>query len=320
MTNSTSDADADLLEEAADLLEDFKAQAIDTLHEFAQDDAAFEDRNYARWKSGFDLFRMFHIVSTELGSGFNGRERPAAAARGDYVFEAVVNLHARGLRVTGEVLALMLAGFPDGALSRWRTVHEMAVTAAFIGKHGHDVAERFIAHREVQAAKAVIQYDEYHLRANLSSIDPADLAAAVARKEAWVARFGKMIGKDYGWAYPIIDSERISLFDLEKDLGLDHWRPRYRWASDDIHGAFRPMGVGLGVAEATDPVLLVGRSNSGMTDPAHMTAISMTLLNHCLPRELRTHDESVILLALRLLSDEIGQVFLAIEKTPRSAD
>ena len=60
-------------------------------------------------------------------------------------------------------------------------------------------------------------------------------------------------------------------------------------------------------------MLLTGPSNSGFTDPAHMLAVSLNVANAALLRKEPTVDVSIIMSALLLLSDEIGQTFISVE-------
>lgn len=280
-------------------------------------EAGFRKRCYKRWKPGMDLLKMFLVMSQEFGSEYNNRARAQAVKDFNYKFEAIVGLHARAIRVSNEILALLREGFPDGALSRWRTLHELAVIATFLAGQDKEVAKRFIAHRGIVSCKALRQYQEYLPRSNMTPLEPGDLDLAERQREALIQEFGKEFGEDMGWAYPIIPKRRgITLYDFEKATGLDHWRPRFRWASDDIHASAKPYHASLSAAEVAldKSVLVVGQSNSAFTDPAHMCVISLNLANHALPEEYRTEDEHLQLLALRVLSDVLGETFLEIDR------
>lgn len=287
------------------------------------DDEGFRKRNYRRWKAGMDLLKLFIVMSEELGSTFNERIRPLAAAAFDYKFEATVGLHARSLRVSHEIYALLYEGFPDGALSRWRTLHELAVVATFLSGCDKEISRRFIAFRDIETAKALHQYAEYLPRSNMEPLEPGTLEAAQELREKRIAEFGVELNLEMGWAFPAItklnrkrEPTNINLFDLEKVTGLDHWRPRFRWASDELHASPKPWNASLGTSESPQdqPVLLVGQSNSGFTDPAHMCVISLNLLNHALPQNYLSIEEQNYLHALRLLSDEVGEVFLRVQR------
>lgn len=305
------------VENALVFLDDLRRHLPAMLRDHNKHDGGFRKRSYKRWKSGLDKLKMFIVMSQELGSTFNQRARSLAVAEHNYKFEATVALHARSVRVANEILALLREGFPDGALSRWRTLHELAVVATFLTKNDKEVSKRFIAHRGIVSAKALKQYVEFLPRSNMTPLEPGAMDAAEAARAALLSEFGKEFDEAMGWAFPIISKpKKINLFDLEVATGLDHWRPRFRWASDDIHVGAKPYHASLGAAETPldKPVLLTGRSNSGFTDPAHMCVISLNLANHALPEEYRTDDERMILLALRILSDELGETFLRVDR------
>jgi hypothetical protein len=118
---------------------------------------------------------------------------------------------------------------------------------------------------------------------------------------------------DWGCAAPALAKDKPTFFDLETHLGLDHWRPRYKWASQDTHGTYRHPAALLAMSEAKETLLLVGPSNSGLTDPAHMTAISLVLATNALVQISPTIDRLVCMKILLGISDEIGETFFAVD-------
>ena len=308
----------------ADLLERLLGRLPAMLREHRAADARFRSRCHARWKGGLDLLKMFIVVSEEFGSTLNGRERPRAVREANYTFEATVALHARAVRVANEILVLLREGFSDGALGRWRTLHEIGVIATFLARNDREVARRFLAHRGIVSARALAQHVRYLPRSGMSPLEPGVLAEAEATRDSLIEEFGASFGADYGWAVPLITSRTgapklkgINLLNFEEATGLDHWRPRFRWASDDIHVGAKPYHASLGASETPldAPVLLTGPSNSAFTDPAHMCVISLNLANHALPSGYWSDDDRVVLAALRLLSDRVGETFLEIDRT-----
>jgi hypothetical protein len=301
-------------EKAVALLAALKTKLPTELRRNDREDLGFRKRCYKRWKPGMDLLKMMLICSREFGSTYNERSRPLAARDQNFKFEAIVGLHARSLRVANEICALLIAGFPDGALSRWRSLHELAVVCYFLSGQNNEISKRFLAHRVIASWKAMKQHDEFSPRSKMAPFGPEKLAKAKSQRDASVEEFGIEFSEDMGWAFPAINkTKRINLHDLEVATGLDHWRPRFRWASDDIHAGHKPYHASLSADESADPVLVVGQSNSAFTDPAHMCAISLNLANHALPSEYYSGDDATILLMLRHLSDEIGETFFAID-------
>lgn len=303
----------------AALLASLRAALPDLLTERSASDTAFRRACRRRWKQGFDLLQMFIALSEELGSSYNDRGRPVAFNERNHRFEAIALLHARAVRVANEIQTLLHEGFPDGALSRWRTLHELAVTATFLARHDDEIARRFLAHRGVASAKALRQHEEYVPRSGMAPLAEGELARVEAVRDALVQEFGPEFVDELGWAFPVIGRKRANLHDLELATGLDHWRPRFRWASDDIHAGPKPPRASLGMVERPmdQTGLLVGRSDSGFTDPAHMCVLSLNLVNHALPPEYFGDRDLVLLSALRTLSDQVGETFLRIDRAKR---
>jgi hypothetical protein len=299
---------------AESMLKDLKKKTSSMLREHKQSDAGFERRNYRRWKKPLDLLELLWVISEEVGGKVNETERPAAVLSKDYQFEALVSLHARSLLIAREVLCLLYGGFPDGALSRWRSLHELAVMAVFLKAQDQEVSHRYLASFPFASLRAAKQLNEHADRANMTPFSEQELKAMIARCDALEARFGKEMHNEYGWASFALNNPKPNFAQLEKVVALDHWRPRYRWASQHTHGGYRPALSMLGTAESAEPVHLVGQSNSGFTDPIHMTAISLNQATSALLTIRPTVDNITFLQIVSDLSNDIGDVALAVEK------
>jgi Family of unknown function (DUF5677) len=276
--------------------------------------SGFVKRNFKRWRAGFDLLEQLIVISQEAGSAINDALRPNAVIENDPLFEAVVSNHARAVQVSREIMALMTSGFPDGALGRWRTLHEIAVVSMFLAEAGKEAAERYILHDHVMSYRRARQYMEHHQRANLQPLDVGELDRLKVAHDEIVNRYGQSMKQDYGWAASHLQKARPTFADLEVATKLDHWRPRYKWATTNTHGAYRTQNSGLATSESENPVLSVGESNSGMTDPAHMTAISLNLATMPVIMLAPNVDRLAISMIMQRLSDEIGDTFLNLDR------
>jgi hypothetical protein len=273
----------------------------------------FVRRNIKRWRAGFDLLERLIVISQETGSAINNTLRPKAVEANDAKFEALVVNHARGVQVAREILALMIAGFPDGAMGRWRTLHEIAVVAMFISQADRKTAERYILHDHVTSYRRAVNYMKHHERANLEPIEPEVIKALKAACDE-VLKLDPRMKDDYGWAAEELKKDKPTFADLEVAAELDHWRPRYKWATVNTHGAYRTIMSTLAMSESEKPVLLVGESNSGMTDPAHMTAISLNLVTMPLIMLQPNIDRLAIAMIIQRVSDEIGETFWRLDQ------
>ena len=297
------------------ILASVKKDASSGLKELRRDREGFEKRLSRRWKYPLDLLDLSVALNIEAGTEFNRKFRNEAAGSGDAVFEALTRLHARGCQVSGEVLALLRAGFADGAEARWRSLHEMAVVASLIQEHGQELAERYLLHETIQQYKLASEYQKYYDR--IGDVPPSkeDFDQLKEQRDELIARFGRVFNDDYGWASSVIRSGRPTMRAIEQHVQLDHMRPYYRMASDNVHanshGAYFRLGLH---SSQQEEVLLAGPSNLGLADPGHSTAISLLQLTTTLLATEADIDWVVAMRVLGELTDEVGEAFLKVHQ------
>ena len=276
--------------------------------------AAFCRRNYKRWEVGFDLLETFIVICTEAGENFNKTYRPSAIEENDVVFDIVVRHHARACHIAQEIMCLLKAGFPDGAHARWRALHEVTATAMFIEKHGRECAERFYWHDVTESYKGMLQHRKYEHRLQEKGPTDEEFENCKGIYHQLIAKYGKAFGEPYGWASHVITNKRVTFADIEEDVSLDHMRTYYGWASQNIHAGAKGINNKLGLCEATEDILLVGQSNSGMTDPAHASAISLAQITTILLNIEPNIDRLVVLNIILEMEKEVGEAFLQCDR------
>ncbi len=270
----------------------------------------FVERNYSRWQEAFDLLELLIEVAVEAGESFNKRIRPQAVEEGDVTFDTVVRLHAKGCLIGKEILALLFNGYADGAHARWRALHEISVTAMFLSHHGADATERYLIHEFVEAYKAAEQLNKYQSRINAKGFSQQELDDFKKDYERVIERYGRGFRNPYGWAEPFLPKGKPTFLSLEEAVGLDHWRPYYKWASQNVHANIKAIRNSLGLSECREDVLQAGPSNSGMVDPAHSTAISISQLTSTLLCTSPNLDDLVAVKVIMSLADETGEVLV----------
>lgn len=186
----------------------------------------------------------------------------------------------------------------------------MSITALFLSKFGRVAAERYIDYELVEAYKGASQLTNYESRINEKGFSESELADFKIGYDAVVEKHGNGFKKPYGWAAPFLQTNFQSFSAIEEAVDMDHWRPYYKWASQNIHANAKSIRVSLGMCEAVDEVILVGPSNSGMTDPGHSTALSLTQLTSALTLHSANIDELITMKIVASLSEEIGNVLL----------
>lgn len=268
-------------------------------------------RMRALWGSAFDAFYEVYVCVEELGSDL----QQLHGDDGDPLVEALLGLHARACLVLAEVHALMVQGFPLGAWARTRSLHETAVLATLLAKHGRepgtdDLGERFVLHAVVDEARDF----ELAVR-NGVDLEDEELVRVRGQRAAVVARYGPMFAKDYGWGRPLFPSlgprERVTFERLEElaDSGLN--RLDYRLGGHHVHSSAWTVALNE-LPRGRKVYRLTGPTNVGFGDPASValtaTLASTSAIVHgvaLLPEPMHL----VGLRALRTLSERAAQLF-----------
>lgn len=273
----------------------------------------FETRLGKRWKKPLDLFDMYLAITSRAGAEFNQQFRPLASKNKDLVFDVLVRLHARACQVGLEVGTLLRAGFADGAHARWRSLHEIASVALFVNKHGQDIAERYILHDIVESYKGARQYREYSKVLGHKPLSKRTLDMLRRDYELAINKFGGTFAKEYGWASDAIGNPNPRFSDIEKDVGLEKFRPYYKMASQNVHANPKGITFKLGLPKDSN-ALLAGPSEMGLADPGHGTAISLLQITVTLLALRPNIDYLATSAVLTKFQRRIGDEFLRVHK------
>ncbi len=313
---------------AGEILRILKQNLGQLLKERAEERESFEKRLHEVWGEAFNLLEMLVHLSLEAGDDFNREFRDEMASEENFVFEALTRLHARACQVASEVLTLLKSGYADGAHARWRSLHEIAVVSLFIDKYGNEVAERYLLHDSVESYKAARLYQKYHERLGVEPLSTREMEELESVYNALIERFGSDYKNQYGWASTALGKAKPTFRDIEEDVSLDHLHPYYKLASHNVHANPKGVFFRLGLYPESTDILLAGPSNTGFADPAHGTALSLSQATITLLMMRPNIDRLVFSEVLLMLTDEIGEAFLSIQKslenqsrpTPRAAD
>jgi len=298
-------------ETAENVLETIKKNAFSGHLESEREEIRqFEKRLKEHWAEPLDLLELFIRLALEAGDDFNKEYGEDAVVSNDAVFEALTRLHARACQVSSAILVLMKAGYADDADARWRTLHEIAVVSNFVSQHGQGLAERYLLHEVIQQFKLAREHQTFHSRINEEPISHEEFGELEALQKELVSQFGKQFKEDYGWAAEELGVDRPTFRMIEEQVNLDHLRPYYRMASDNVHANSHGAYFKLGLHLIEEKVLLAGPSNAGLADPGHSTAISLNLVTLDLLNTRLSFDALVAMKMFTVFVDEIGESFL----------
>lgn len=322
-TNSTKNQDyldlfdipLEVKEAINQFFEEIKINAPDTLREENEKMENFKGRVNNFWKRPLDLLDLLLIYSQQLGSKFNKEMRVTAENENDYVFLALTRLHAKACLVSQEVAILMKHGYASGAHARWRSLHEIAVTALFIKEHGNEVAERYLDYRDIEAYYAMRQYKEYAAKLKYEPLQEEEEKNAINVKNFLIKKYGESFENLYGWASKELSKPKPKFTDIEKAVGIEHMRPYYKMASNAVHAESNGIFFNIGISKSDEgKILLAGPSDSGLADPGSGTALSLNLINSTLITSRPTVENLILFQVTTMLVNDINDAFIEVHE------
>jgi len=280
-------------------------------------ETGFEERLFDRWREPLLLLDLLLIKSFEYGSELNREYQQTAADENDVMFDVLCRLHANACLISEEVICLLKGGFADGAMARWRTLHETAVISSFIAKHRREAAERYIAYANVETFKEAESYQQHCTKLGFESIAPEELRNIEKSVNQLKGQYGSDFAKPYGWAKPFIKKRgNVTIRDLENDVLMDHNRPYYIMACNYIHAGYKGLSFKIALLDEfhDNELLLAGPSNYGLADPGQCTAMSLNIITANYFIHKPSLERIAALLALYKLVERIANSFVETQK------
>jgi hypothetical protein len=269
----------------------------------------FERRLEKRWGKAFNKLRILLSICREIGAekynAYEISEEPKSKK-----IEALLRLHIRSCQITSEVIALMEGGYADGAMARWRTLHEVETVATLIKKHDDELAERYLAHDAVETKKAADLYQSNHVKLGFEPIPVQEMDHINKKYSEVVTKYGPEFKEEYGWAAKHISNKRPNFFGLLDALGEKHMKSYYKMASYNVHAGTRGIGFKLGALDGHSPAL-AGASNAGFEEPLQNTALSLVQLTSLLLRPVDLDHAIQLAILVKLKDRAINAVIVA---------
>jgi hypothetical protein len=275
------------------------------------DISAFRGRMEVRWREPLDRLRMLLTMIREWCGTINktqSRDPQKKQTR-----KVLVRFLTRGCQVADEIICLLENGFADGAMARWRTLHEIAIVAAVIAKHGDEITARYLDHQHVESKRAMEKYIVTSPQLGYRPLAKAKQQSIRRAYDRVTGKYGKNFGADYGWAGLHLKKERPTFIDLEASVGRSHMRSHYQMGNDNVHAGVKSMYVRLGLLGDYDG-LLAGRSNAGLAEPGQNTAHTLAHLACVVGLSEPIMDDNVIGEMIVNVSNEIPGSFARVER------
>ena len=229
------------------------------------------------WGGSLDLLVALLHESRAMGDQFLRLEYETAKTSNDLVFFATMHLHANACLVTSEVITLLEAGYSSGATARWRSLHEVAVYAMFIVKHGPGTAERYLRHGHIKDWEDLPAVDEMLRRSGDEEFSRSEDEKLAKLKAQLLERYGDEFKGGLGWAKEACPKKGgLAFKDIAEDVGLSVLDSFYRSASHFVHPTWKGIIDNGGLpSDLNGEALLAGPSEHGIWTPAMLTVRSI---------------------------------------------
>lgn len=221
-----------------------------------------------KWKGSRGTLLAFIEYCAEVG------EHAFKAETLDALQYVMRRCHAKALQITREVMLLLDNGYPDAAMARWRTMHEVNVISAFVKKHGLECATRYIHHQEIDRLKSLRKHNECAEELGWKPVPEASIMAQEQVQKELVESYGKNFKSPYGWAEAFTNHPAPNFTTLAVNAGYGHWTALYKASSYSIHSSYTGL-IGTSInPNLNEETWLVGQSGEGLLNPAQLVAIS----------------------------------------------
>lgn len=237
----------------------------------------FESRLQRTWRQAVDLFDLMRVLALEFGSDVNDRLRPAAAAKHDFVFEALSRLHGRACLTSSEIGALLKTGHATGANARWRTLHELAIVALFVRQHGQETARRYLEYQAIETYRAAIEYQRYCQVLGYEPADNEEIEQLKGQRDRLISKYGANYGERNGWASHALGTKGPTFARIAEAVDMQHWSPYVSMAHYGVHAGPRGGFFDLGL-HSDIQAIPAGPSQFGLADPGGNSLISLVLV------------------------------------------
>ncbi|WP_447775419.1 DUF5677 domain-containing protein [Pseudomonas chlororaphis] len=238
------------LEKIANLIEDtLLSQAIEHAADLNKREELCASTVEKLWGKAADQLNMLRHLMAEWNEAATKLKKGAYA--NPHTALALSKLTARAYSVVGEIIALARSGYADGALARWRSLHEICVIAMFLRKQSDKCAKMYLSHSLIEELR-LIESEKNNGTIGINGVeDDQYLRSLKKQKKQLVGTFGPAFSKDYGWASVELGCAKTTFRELESNVGMALLRQGYQHANSAIHGgalaALTRISLGMGV-------------------------------------------------------------------------
>ena len=273
--------------------------------------STFKKRLAKTWNSAFDQLELF--ISFNLEYGVIVTESYRKKKIDDVKFETLVRLHARACQIASEILTLIINGFADGALARWRSLYEISIIANFLEDKPVNLCQRYLDYYFVENYYEILEYQKNCEKLGYEPLNDDEINDASDLLNAQKEKHGNDFARLYGWIGDYLPKKNWNFAGIEETVEFKFMRSFYKMANNSVHSGAKGFIHKLGTYDQNE-VMLAGPSNYGFADPAQNTAYSLLQTTMTLSG-FETYLEDAFYLQLGLnMHDKLSEEFVNIQQ------
>lgn len=227
-----------------------------------------------RWEKSLTSLRMMLTISREIGEEKHEKFARSKSKKNVKKKEVMLRLHGRACQTMSEIERLLSGGYADGALARWRTLHEVYIISNIIFNNGENLSERYLDHEIVEDRKALKFYEASHKLLGYPPPTPSYIKSLEEHYSKTIDKYGIDFKNEYGWASPISNKASPNFSDLEKIAGHETMRSHYKMASYMVHAGVKGIRFKLGLIDDQE-LILAGASNAGLEEAGQNSILTL---------------------------------------------
>lgn len=213
-----------------------------------------------------------------------------------YRSKALYSLTSKAILTSNEIIALLKAGFPDGALGRWRTLYEISICIRAIVQ-SEESARWYIGMEPITAKNGMVEYNKFCKHFDFKPFSEDEFNDV----NYAVSMFEQDIGikvKDYGWSIPLFrengkDVKGVNFTELERLVGMEKYRSLYKWANEKIHAQYKSDYANL-ASNGEANIYVTHASSYGFIDPIQYTGIILLDISSCMKKTFNEIDSECL--------------------------
>ncbi len=272
------------------------------LEELRGKEKKYIDNLFEDYKKGFDYLQIFIDLNKYCGKRIleeYEKKQQNSESKKDFL---LFRIQSRACQIATEIQTLLRYGYPDGAIARWRTLHEMSVIFLVLVDQPIELTEMFTDYEVIEKLRRAKDFEEQRDKLGWPPIEKEQLERLIEFKNNVTIKYGKEFLRSYGWTLNLLPKGKRNFKELEKLVHLDYMRPFYSWSNDNVHSGAGGLISRLGQIERgkTSYLGFAGPSFYGLADPAQFTTTSLYSITS---RILDLHDDLESQIINSLLDD-----------------